>query len=179
MKTTITVQQPTEDSKTVSSGRKRKSSEPSIDTRHSRRKRLRVFMTKLRRVFGRRRWIVLMAIGLVVAAAFMTWSRRMPLPHQTIKYDGYQVVYLTNGQAYFGKLQNVDGEYLVMKQPYTAQPVEAAKDKPEQPITTALLRVRDQVYGPEDSIAIRAGTVAFWQNLRDDSKIVTALKAKQ
>ncbi|MFZ1812661.1 MAG: hypothetical protein WAU02_04085 [Candidatus Saccharimonadales bacterium] len=150
-----------------------------ITTRHSRRKRLRVFMTKLLRVFGRRRWIVLLAVGLLAAVSFMTWSRQMPLPHQAIKYDGYQVVYLTNGQAYFGKLQNVDGEYLVMKQPYTAQPVEAAKDKPEQPITTALLRVRDQVYGPEDSIAIRAGTVAFWQNLRDDSKIVTALKAKQ
>ncbi len=118
------------------------------------------------------------AVGVMAILVFVVWWVWLRSP-QPIDTGRYQVVYLTNGQAYFGKLQNTSGEYLVMKQPYTAQAIEADTSKPEQPATTALLRVRDQVYGPDDSIAIRAETVAFWQNLRDDSKISAALKAKQ
>jgi hypothetical protein len=92
---------------------------------------------------------------------------------QRIDTSAYQVVYLTNGQAYFGKLQNVGGDYLVMTAPYTAQTV---KDSTS---TTTLLRVKDQVYGPQDSIAIKSSQVAFWQNLRSDSKVSQAIQAKQ
>ncbi|QQS21710.1 hypothetical protein IPM09_04300 [Candidatus Saccharibacteria bacterium] len=91
----------------------------------------------------------------------------------------YQVIYLTNGQAYFGKLQNTRGEYLVVSSPYTAQtPAQQASNKDTEQ-TTTLLRVRDQLYGPEDTMAIKSSQVVFWQNLRDDSKISQALKAKQ
>ncbi|AGL62315.1 hypothetical protein L336_0612 [Candidatus Saccharimonas aalborgensis] len=91
----------------------------------------------------------------------------------------YQVVYLINGQAYFGKLQNVHGEYLVINSPYTAQtaPQQASDKEAEQ--ATTLLRVRDQVYGPEDAMSIKSSQVVFWQNLRDDSKVTQALKSKQ
>ncbi len=117
-------------------------------------------------------------VALIVAAA--AWLYLTGMQSQSINRSAYQVVYLTNGQAYFGKLQNTSGEYLVMRSPYSAQSVQAEpKAEEETTPTTTLLRVRDQVYGPEDSIAIRAETVAFWQNLRDDSKITALLKSKQ
>ena len=151
-------------------------SEQKITTRRERRKRFRLSLKALRRLQWRILGSVVAGFVLTILVVFAVFRL---LPDQSIDTSKYQVVYLTNGQAYFGKLQNTDGEYLVMKQPYTAQAVEGDKVNPEQPVTTALLRVRDQVYGPEDSIAIRAETVAFWQNLRDDSKIAAALKAKQ
>lgn len=129
--------------------------------------------------FTKRRLFVAVGTIALVVAGFVLWALLMP--GQRIDAGKYQVVYLTNGQAYFGKLQNTSGEYLVMKSPYTVQTVENKTDDKttDKPATTALLRVRDQVYGPEDSIAIRTETVSFWQNLRDDSKISTALRAKQ
>ena len=93
--------------------------------------------------------------------------------------DKYQVVYLTNGQAYFGKLQNIHGDFLVMKSAYIPQSVNNSDTSAAESSQTTLLRVTDQLYGPEDSIAIKSSQVAFWQNLRDDSKVTQAIKSKE
>lgn len=139
-----------------------------------RRRSLRIVMPRVTR---RRVSIVAILVFILAVAA---WVHFTGAQGQSINRSAYQVVYLTNGQAYFGKLQNTNGEYLVMSSPYSAQSVQPdPKAGEEAAPTTTLLRVRDQVYGPDDSIAIRAETVAFWQNLRDDSKITALLKSKQ
>lgn len=129
---------------------------------------------------ARQVWLVVAVVMCLLLVGAAVWWYGARQQGQSINRSAYQVVYLTNGQAYFGKLQNTDGQYLVMQSPYTAQSVETPLKDGETPApTTTLLRVRDQVYGPDDSIAIRAETVAFWQNLRDDSKITALLKSKQ
>lgn len=123
--------------------------------------------------------ILIVLIGAVLAASLL-------LPKgERINAAGYQVVYLTNNQAYFGKLKNTSGEYLVIQSPYAPQNVaqpnqdEAQENAAVANNQTTLLKVRDQVYGPEDSISIKSDQVLFWQNLRDDSKVVQAIKSKQ
>ena len=102
---------------------------------------------------------------------------------QKIDRDGYQAVYTTSGQLFFGKLQNSEGNFLVLKTPYTAQdvaPTDADPATPEEAdAATSLLPVSSQLYGPDESMAIRAEQVSFWQNLRDDSKVSQAIKAKE
>lgn len=126
------------------------------------------------------RLVVIPTVLVILLGFLVAWI--WLIPHgQRIKTDGYQVVYLTNNQAYFGKLQNTDGDYLVIKAAYTAQEVQApATSKNKTPETqTTLVKVRDQVAGPEDSIALRAEQVLFWQNLRSDSKVTQAIEAKE
>ncbi len=128
------------------------------------------------------KFVVLPIVG-VIALGFIA-AYFLLIPHgQRIDTSAYQVVYLANNQAYFGKLQNSEGEYLVIKSPYTAQDVTQPvdeKDKDAEPQTqTTLVKVRDQVAGPQDSIAIRSDQVLFWQNLRSDSKVTTAIDAKK
>ena len=118
-------------------------------------------------------------IALVFVVALVTVFIMKAQPLQAIDGSKYQVVYLTNGQAYFGKLQNTDGDFLVMKTPYIAQSVASSDEKSADTTQTTLLKVTDQVYGPDDSIAIKSDQVAFWQNLRDDSKVAQAIKAKE
>ncbi len=147
---------------------------PAFKNRKRRRRSFRITMPRMTR---RKVGIVLVLVLMLAAAAWMYFTSAQG---QSINRSAYQVVYLTNGQAYFGKLQNTNGEYLVMRSPYSAQSVQPdPKAGEEAAPTTTLLRVHDQVYGPDDSIAIRAETVAFWQNLRDDSKITALLKSKQ
>jgi len=117
-------------------------------------------------------------LALVLLIALVTMLVMKSQPAQTIDTSKFQVVYLTNGQAYFGKLQNTTGEFLVIKSPYIAQSV-SADDKTVDSTQATLLKVTSQVYGPEDSIAIKSSQVTFWQNLRDDSKVSTAIKAKE
>lgn len=125
-----------------------------------------------------KRWQIVLGFitGVVVIAAAAAWALDYTFA-QKIERGGYQVVYLTNGQAYFGKLQNTKGEYLVMKEPYTAQSV-AQGEAAESAAATTLLKVSQQVYGPQDSIAIKSDQVSFWQNLRSDSKVAAALTQK-
>lgn len=127
---------------------------------------------------GRLPLVVGFIMAFLAIASLVHWLLQYNLA-QKIDRSGYQVVYLTNGQAYFGKLQNTTGDYLVMKDPYSAQSL-APKDADTAASTaqTTLLKVSQQVYGPQDSIAIKSDQVSFWQNLRSDSKVTAALKQK-
>ena len=125
--------------------------------------------------------VILAGAALLLVAIFVVAVAVATQPSgQRISRDQYQAVYTTSGQLYFGKLQNTDGEFLVLKMPYTAQNVAAAEgEKADADASTTLLKVSSQLYGPEDSMAIRADQVSFWQNLREDSKVSQAIKSKE
>lgn len=93
---------------------------------------------------------------------------------QTVLGDRYQVVYLLTGQVYFGKLQNTSGTYLTLTHVYTLQ---NQKSDTTSDASTNILQVSRQVYGPDDSMAIRADQIQFWQNLRNDSKVAQAISS--
>lgn len=137
----------------------------------------------LRKLWPSKSNFVLAITAVVVSVAGLVWlvQQIYQANLQRIDTSKYQIVYLVNGQAYFGKLQNTSGDFLVVKSAYIAQSVEATNIESDDKTAnqTTLLKVTDQVYGPQDSIAIKSSQVAFWQNLRDDSKVVQAIKAKE
>ena len=118
----------------------------------------------------------------VVAAALISFlALQLFLKPMRVDPSGYQVISLVSGQVYFGKLKNIGGEYLYLEAPYVEQQVQAQEkntDGSTKAAQTALIRVKDQVYGPQDMIAIKSDQVVFWQNLRADSKVAQAIKAK-
>ena len=105
--------------------------------------------------------------GMIAAFMFLPKGER-------VNTTGYQVVYMTSGQAYFGKLKNTSGEYLVLDTPYTAQDVKGEGENPQT--STTLVKVSQQQYGPEEAMSLKADQVLFWQNLRSDSKVSQAIK---
>lgn len=118
---------------------------------------------------------------IVLLGAVLTSVVIMPRGER-INSDGYQVVYMVSGQAYFGKLQNTDGTYLTLHNPYTAQnvtPQDATSDTASKQASTTLLKVSQQTYGPDEVISLSRDQVLFWQNLRQDSKVVKAIENKQ
>ena len=116
--------------------------------------------------------IVLLVIAFLITLLIIRGAGQAISPTQ------YQVVYTQNGQIYFGKLQNTSGDYLVIEEPYTTQAPQASQQSDDAGNATAIIPLRDQVYGPTDSIAIKSDNVTFWQNLRDDSKVTQAIKQK-
>jgi len=118
---------------------------------------------------------VAVAAAIIVVGAFLLtlWFIRGGTG-QVIDKTSYQVVYMSNGQAYFGKLQNVSGQFLTLASPFSAQ--NPQQDSSDTNAAVPLVPVTEQVYGPENSIALRSENVLFWQNLRDDSKVTQAIK---
>jgi hypothetical protein len=97
--------------------------------------------------------------------------------------DRYQAVYVQTGQIYFGKLKNTDGRYLRLENAYVAKtqdvPANAtAEQKAAVSSNVSLAKVSSQVYGPDDTLEIRADQVVFWQNLKSDSKVSQAIESK-
>lgn len=119
---------------------------------------------------------LMITAAIVVVGALLGLMLLVP-KGERINASQYQVVYMTSGQAYFGKLQNTGGDYLVLKSPYTAQEIKA-NDEKSQPQTT-LVKVSQQAYGPEDVMSLKSDQVLFWQNLRSDSKVAKAITSKQ
>jgi hypothetical protein len=121
----------------------------------------------------------LVAVFIAGCLAAALWYQRRN--DQTILHDRYQMVDLLSGQIYFGKLQNDDGRYLTLKDVYTVQSQPASSSTSGAATDTTsqskILKVSQQVYGPDDTMAIRADQVQFWQNLRTDSKVVKAIES--
>jgi hypothetical protein len=126
--------------------------------------------------------LVLLALCVIVLA-WIGWMIISQLHQQHIMKDRYQAVYLSSGKIYFGKLQNTGGDYLTLTQAFTTQDLTApATQNSKQQIQqtqTAITKLSQQVYGPDDTIALSSKQVLFWQNLRDDSKVVQAIKSAQ
>lgn len=94
--------------------------------------------------------------------------------------DRYQAVFLDNGQVFFGKLKNTDGSYLTLEKAFYTQkqdlPADAtAEQKTATSNNVSLVKVGDEVYGPESTMRIKAEQVLFWQDLKSDSKVAKAI----
>ena len=119
---------------------------------------------------------------------------------KAIKASGYQAVFLSNGQVYFGKLTGFNSSEPVLKDVYylkvgtALEPGTAGKQgdvkvegKTAKEATVAavprssltLVKLGEEIHGPSDEIKLNKDQILFVENLRDDSKVVDAIKKYQ
>lgn len=125
--------------------------------------------------------IALGVIIIALLAGFIWWK----LAHsgEQVQADRYQAVFLDDGKVFFGKVKNLHGEYVTLQDVYYTQEQQsgAAANKDTQLESTSsvsLVKVGDEVYGPESSMNIRANQILFWQNLKSDSKVAQAIASQ-
>lgn len=100
---------------------------------------------------------------------------------------GYQAVFMTNGQVYFGHFSNIRGVYAELTDVYylqVQQPVQPAdtKTKATDQSQVSLTKLGNELHGPKDRMHISRDQILFWENLKDDSTVVRAInqyKTKQ
>lgn len=133
------------------------------------------------------KWVIIgavIAVLLIIAGAFL-WGGKLFGLEKVISRDGYQAVFLSNNQVYFGKLEQTTPGHFTLKDVYylqVQQAVQPQKDDsaPQQlPQQASLSKLGSEVHGPEDTMFINNEHVLFWENLKDDSKVVQAIKENQ
>jgi len=90
----------------------------------------------------------------------------------------YQAIFLSNGQVYFGKMTNKNASYLVLKDIYYLQLKRSLQEqKPGEPQVPdlTLIKLGNELHGPLDRMEINKKHVLFIEELKDDSKVVTAI----
>lgn len=126
-------------------------------------------------------WLVaLVVVLLVICGAWFAWSK---MGGDTgVKSGQYQAVFLTNGQVYFGKVSNVSGDYVKLSDIYylqvqqSVQPEDKKKENNDQS-QVSLAKLGSELHGPEDSMQISRQQVLFWENLKNDGKVVQAINS--
>jgi hypothetical protein len=113
-------------------------------------------------------------IGVIVAACIVLGYRYFAA-REGLDTSKYQMITLTSGESYIGKLSRMTSDYLVLDDVYYQQQAKAS-EPPADASQITVLQLSDTVAKPENTMRIAHDKVVHWENLSDDSKIVQAIK---
>jgi len=131
--------------------------------------------------------IALLYFTVVIVFAGMIKMGGLNVPFLTgvksFSAGSYEAIFLTNGQVYFGKASSLlssyvklsDIYYLIQKQPLQAQDANAEVQQPE----FTLIKLGGELHGPKDQMTINRNQILFIEELKADSKVVTAIVASR
>lgn len=106
------------------------------------------------------------------------------------KVSGYQAVFLTNGQVYFGKLSGAHKDYVTLNDIYYLQvvnqnPIQGTQESsadtqtPGQQPQLSLVKLGNELHGPLDEMKINREQILFFEDMKSDSKVMQAVKEYQ
>lgn len=92
--------------------------------------------------------------------------------------NSYKAIFLSNGQVYFGKISERGWQTVTMNEVYYFQ----LKNTTTSAVAgddLSLIKLGNELHGPEDSLEINWDHILFVESLRRDSRIVGAIEKYQ
>ena len=126
---------------------------------------------------GKLIWIIILIVVIVLVVLWQTG--KLGIGGGGSDTSSYQAVFLTNNQVYFGKLSNADSQYPTLKEVYYLQITQALQplEQDAPPVTNInLVKLGGEIHGPVDEMVINRDHILFFEDLKDDSQVVTAIK---
>jgi hypothetical protein len=138
-------------------------------------------------------WIILVVVVIVIAVLgflfrgqlFKGSASTATTAGSDQQSSGYQAVFLTNGQVYFGKMSHPDSDYPTLTDIYYLQVVQqpglqgsgqgASSTAAQQQIS--LVKLGNELHGPVDEMHIAKGQILFYEDMKTDSQVVKAIEA--
>lgn len=111
--------------------------------------------------------------ALVIAAGIIQMIILRPVP--TGPRNGLYAVFLTNNQVYFGRIDKETNEKVWLKSIYYIQPPKTG----EKAEDISLLKLGNELHGPEDMMEINREHVLFVEKLKEDGKVAKAIQSYQ
>lgn len=128
---------------------------------------------------------IVSAFVVVLAAVIVGFFLYSSSPASTIDTSKYQAVFLADGQVYFGKLKPLGSEYLELTDVYYLQSTdendntlqESSDDTGNNEVQ--LIKLGNELHGPEDKMVIVKDQVLFYENLKSDGRVATSIAQYQ
>ncbi len=99
------------------------------------------------------------------------------------KASDWSAIFLTNGQVYFGKLNNMNAQYLNLKEIYYLQVAQSpqsgtqtTEQQQQQQTQVSLVKLGNELHGPVDEMEINRDQVLFIERMKGDAKVVEAIE---
>jgi len=133
-------------------------------------------------------WVVIILVGaLLVLTVFngltSGGTKNFGRLSDWADFSKYQAVFLSNGQVYFGKVTDANQQTLVLEDIYYLRSAANLQTSGEKIATStvadnfSLVKLGNEIHGPEDRMSINLSQVLFVEDLKPDSKVVEAIKA--
>lgn len=91
--------------------------------------------------------------------------------------DIYHATFLTNGQVYFSHIENPDAQYMQLTDIYYLRVQQALQPSAEgQQPAISLVKLGNELHGPEDVMLINRDQVLFIEPLKEESNVVSAIR---
>lgn len=121
-----------------------------------------------------------LTFGAILVAAFVVSAAIIQgiilrAPASSGARNGLYAVFLTNSQVYFGRIDKESSDKLWLKNIYYIQPAKEG----EKAEDISLLKLGNELHGPEDMMEINRAQVMFVEKLKDDGKVSKAIQAYQ
>ncbi len=133
-------------------------------------------------------WIVLVIVVIIIAALGVMFRDKImnkpatPAAVTAGKTSGYQAVFLTNGQVYFGKIGANDNDYMTLTDIFYLQVVTPPLQGSQQTQQAAqqqisLVKLGNELHGPADLMHVNRSQILFYEDLKEDGQVVKAIEA--
>lgn len=87
----------------------------------------------------------------------------------------FQAVFLSSGQAYFGKLESVNDNYVKLTDVFYLNGNGNVQSDTSSNTATSLVKLGCELHGPEDEMVISRDKVNFWENMKPSSHVAQAI----
>ncbi len=126
--------------------------------------------------------IVGVLITIAVIAALAYWGvKTIKAKSSDLNSNAFYAVFLNNGQVYFGHLADPGKQYVALTEIYYLQANKSLQqgdqstaDKDQAKL--ALVKLGKELHGPKDKMSINRDTILFYEELKEDSKVVDIIK---
>lgn len=109
---------------------------------------------------------LMLLISILLAVAVLSGCGKMDFKSE------YQVVFLTNGQAFIGKLEGAGSEYPILKDVYYIQ---SGVDQGTKQVTNVLVKRGKELHGP-DFMYINARNILMIEPVTAESQVGKLIK---
>jgi len=128
--------------------------------------------------------VAILAVGLFLVSKYTTWNiLKVNKTSQGSLASGWQAVFLTNGQVYFGQVTKNNENTVILKNVYYLQVQQQGQLTQDQTQAAAqqqpnlsLVKLGNELHGPTDKMLINKTQVLFIEDLKNESKVVEAIK---
>lgn len=120
--------------------------------------------------------VVVILVGLFLLSKYTNWN--ILNVSKGPSTSGWQAVFLSNGQVYFGKIIKETSHSVVLKDIYylqVAQSPQPAAEGQEAQQNLSLVKLGNELHGPKDEMKINRDHVLFTEDLKSDSRVVDAI----
>jgi hypothetical protein len=122
--------------------------------------------------------ILLLGVAALLIGIILAFTRSGDNESGFINTNDYQAVFLSNGQVYFGNIQNLTNSYVRMTNIYYL--TQGSTSSASSSSNYSLVKLGcQQIHDPLDEMIINRDQVTFWENLNSNGKVVTSIKQFQ